>query len=1193
MAPPPAMRVLSSVVTQVFRVPYEERKLDSEFGEGESWRTCKNIMKDTGAHIEISSGKDKSLTFLVTGRNNEVTEARRKILSHFQTQASKQILIPKEHHRWVLGKKGEHLRELERETATKINVPNISEESDVITISGTKEGIEKAEHTIRTLSDEQSKKSKASVIVPKIYHPFILGPANETLNQMIEQTGVRINVPPQSVNKDEIIIIGEKEGVMAAKAKIEAIHQDMEKKCTTVSVEVPKLQHKHVIGNRGATIQEILRTTGVSVEMPPNDTTDTITLRGPSQTLGVALSMVYDKANSVRTVVIEAPAWIHKFIIGRKGVNIKELSTEYQSNIEFLDNKIKIEAHPEWVEKAKEHLESLINNYVTNLTYVELLVNPIHHKHIIGKSGANVNRLKEDLEVTISFEVRDGNNYVRIEGPIDGVQRAQIELQDQINKLDNEKEKTLNVDRTVLRAVRNIRGESIRDIKERFAQVTILFPALNDDSEIVRLRGPKDEVDKAAKYLVKFFEEVKESSFVMEVPIHKQFHKFIIGRGGVNIKKIRDETQTRIDLPAEGDNNDNIVITGKKANVLDARDRIEKIKNELADIVNEEITINPKFYNALIGTKGKLIANIMEECGGVLIKFPTPDSKSDKVTLRGQKEDVEKAKAQLLDLSSQRELSSYSEEVRAKNQHHRFLIGKNGVSIKKIRDSTGARIIFPSSNDEDKDIITIIGKKEGVIQAKAQLEAIIKEIDNVTEREINVEQRFHKNFVARRGELLHRISDDCGGVTISFPRQGTDSTRVTLKGAKEFIDAAVLRINEIVIDLENQVTIEVVIPQRHHRMVMGQKGSKVQRITSDFNVVVKFPDRDAVEPVDTELTNGDANGDVVRQTDIIRITGNNKKCELAKEALLKLVPVTEEINVAFDLHRSIIGQKGRDVRDLMNNYDVHIELSPQHERLDIIKVTGAADNVEEAKKAIFERVAKLEEDRKVRELRSFELKIEVEPEFHPKIIGRRGAVINKIRADHNVQISFPKKEDADEQQHVITIQGYEKDAHAAKDDIMKIVNELTDLYKEVVSIDDRIHSRIIGQRGRNVHKIMEDYKVDIKFPRSGDPDPCAVTITGQEDNVLEAKDHLLNLEEEFLQDVTDTVPTTTNAFSDVLEEAFSQRKPQQKPHGFVVQGAPWEKSAPNTESQIDFPDFGVSAPVATDQSISSAWGPRR
>jgi hypothetical protein len=46
-----------------------------------------------------------------------------------------------------------------------------------------------------------------------------------------------------------------------------------------------------------------------------------------------------------------------------------------------------------------------------------------------------------------------------------------------------------------------------------------------------------------------------------------------------------------------------------------------------------------------------------------------------------------------------------------------------------------------------------------------------------------------------------------------------------------------------------------------------------------------------------------------------------------------------QVDVPFDFHRSIIGQKGRDVRELMDRYDVHIVLSPADQRLDIIKVS--------------------------------------------------------------------------------------------------------------------------------------------------------------------------------------------------------------------------------------------------------------
>lgn len=1211
---PKNMRVGSSVVTQVFHVPCEDRKSsDSEnFGEGESLRTCQQIMKETGANIEISSGKDHSLTFLIKGKMSEVLDARRKILIHFQTQGNKQIPVPKEHHRVILGKKGERLRDLEKQTATKITVPNMMDESDIITISGTKEGIEKAEHEIRTMSDEQLKKASERFSVPKIYHPFIVGPYNENLNKLIEETGVKINIPPQSVYKDEIFVTGEKEGVLSAKAKIEAIYKDMEKKCSTVSVEVSKSQHRYVIGQRGSTIQEILQLTGVSVEMPPPDSnTDTITLRGPQTALGNALTVVYQKANSVKTIMFDAPSWIHKYIIGKKGANMKEFEQEYPNvNVFCLDNKIKLEGAPETVEKAQIYLEGVVRDYEKNYSYVVMTVNPNFYKHIIGKGGANINRIKDELKVMINIEEHEGKNNIRIEGPKDGVIKAQLELQEKIDKLENEKVKDVIIDHRLHRSIIGSKGEKIREIKDRYRSLQILIPGPNDNNDIVKLRGPKEEVDKCHKDLMKLVKEIQESSHVIEVPIFKQFHKFVIGKGGVNIKKIRDETQTKIDLPAEGDTNEVIVITGKKENVLDAKERIQKIQNELADIITEEVQIPPKYYNSIIGTGGKLITSIMDECGGVSIKFPSADSKSDKVAIRGPKDDVEKAKAQLLELTNERQLASFTAEVRAKQQHHKFLIGKNGASIRKIRDSTGARIIFPNNDDTDKEVITIIGKEENVKAAKQQLENIIKDIDNVTEDEISVEPKYHKHFVAKRGEILHRISEECGGVMISFPRPGVDSNRVTLKGAKECIEATKQRIQEIVDDLDAQITIEVFIPQKHHRNIMGSRGVKVQAVTSEFDVQIKFPDRDATDQVEGMVNGG--GDEVVRQCDIIQITGRKEKCEAAKQALINNIPITEEVNVAFDLHRSIIGQKGSGVREFMSRYDVHIELSAQDVKQDIIKITGTPSNVVDAKEALLKRVEELELSRKDRELRSFELKIEVDPDYHPKIIGRRGAVVNKLRADHQVNILFPKRED--ENDRIIIITGYEANANAAKDDILKMVGELNELTKETFDVDQRVHPRLIGQRGRNIRKIMEDFKVDIKFPKQGDDNLNAITVIGTEENVENAKDHILNLEEEYLQDVSDTMPSTyTHDFRQAIQDVFTTSGGKQGKQGFVVQGAPWQQqhgggggknngndigaSAPNTQSQEDFPDFGGrnSNMNSNDSSapISSAWGPRR
>lgn len=394
---------------------------------------------------------------------------------------------------------------------------------------------------------------------------------------------------------------------------------------------------------------------------------------------------------------------------------------------------------------------------------------------------------------------------------------------------------------------------------------------------------------------------------------------------------------------------------------------------------------------------------------------------------------------------------------------------------------------------------------------------------------MTVDPKYHKHFVARRGEVLHRISDDCGGVMISFPRSGVQSDKVALKGSKECIEAAKIRIQEIITDLDSRISIDCIIPQQHHRTVMGAKGHKVQGITADFDVQIKFPDKNNTTEYQQDETvhhmaNGDVNAETVRKCDVIRITGKEDNCWKAYQALKDLVPIKLDVEVPFDLHRSIIGQKGRDVKELMDRFDVHIVLSAAEDKEDKITITGAPANVENAKQAVLERVVELEADRKDRELKLFALHIEVNPEFHPKIIGKKGSVITKIRTDHDVLINFPKKGDPEE--HVITITGYEENAHRAKDDIMRIVNELNDMTKECVNLDARVHSRLIGTRGRNIRKIMEQYKVDIKFPRSEDPDPNLVTISGLEDNVFEAKDHLLNLEEEYVSSLFPSISLT-------------------------------------------------------------------
>uniref|UniRef100_A0A1E1X8G5 Putative vigilin n=1 Tax=Amblyomma aureolatum TaxID=187763 RepID=A0A1E1X8G5_9ACAR len=1207
------MHVKSSVITQIFHVPSEERRFretsSQRFGElGEQAKICADIMRDTQTTIEVSSSRDHSLTVLVTGRERNVALARAQVLRALQTQASGNIQIPKEHHRFILGKNGKKLAELEQNTATKITVPRTDDPSDFITISGTKEAIDRARDHIQKISEEKSKHGVEKLRIPRMYHPFVAGPNGNTVKALERDTNTRIRLDRED---DEITITGDKENVAKARDEIMTIYEDRKQHCQSVGVEVKKSQHKYVHGYRGQTLQELFEQTGVWVEVPPMESdVETIVLRGNPQDLGHALSLVYEKANSVRTVEIPAKSWMHKYIIGKKGENIKRITADYhKTHVDFCEdeNAIRVEGPTEELEAVKTALEEKVQEIQTTMDSVEIKVDPLYHRHIIGKSGSNVNRLKQELGVTVHVPADEERSpVVRLEGPPEGVAQAKAELLEMAHKLQNEVTRELCVEQRFHRTLIGAKGEAIQDVRRRFNQVNVTFPEPGSRNDKVLIRGPREDVEACYRHLSQTCQELQASSHRVDLMLFKQFLKHLQGKGRPLVRRIQQETEARIDLPTESSNSDVVMITGKKECVAAAKEKLLEAQKEQADVIEVHLMIPCHLHNAIIGAKGRLIHSIMEDCGRVQITFPQPESKSDRVTLSGPKDDVDRAKKQLLNLSNEKQLSSYTEEVRAQPKHHRFLIGKNGSNIRKVREKTGARIIFPTERDENQDTIVIVGKKEAVLDAKKQLEEMIESLEKVVEEEMHIDPKYHRHFVARRGEELQHIANEFGGVQVSFPRSGDHSDVVTLKGAKECVEGARKRILEIVQDLEARVTIECVIPQQHHRTIMGAKGHKVQRISQEFNVHIKFPERDFRERGET-LENGDVavNGDAaeeepgkVRKEDLILITGKQEDCEKAREALLALVPVTQEVEVPFKLHRFIIGQKGAGVRRLMEDHDVNITVPPQADESDTLVISGLADNVASAKEALLERVAQILEEEEDRKLRSFHLEVEVDPKYHPKIIGWRGAVVTKIRKDHNVQVQFPEKGE-----NVITIIGYEKNACAARDEILRIVKEWEDMVTKEIEIDHRVHSRLIGAKGRNIRRLMEQHKVEIKFPRPEDPNKDLVQVTGAEEDVEDALDYLKQFEDEHLEDILDQESYHLSRQSHSNNsggsggsggnnsQGWSETSPSSE--GFVVRGGPWEQRAPDTTSTQEFPSFSGGPALDSAPAKPVPWGPSR
>uniref|UniRef100_A0A915E188 K Homology domain-containing protein n=1 Tax=Ditylenchus dipsaci TaxID=166011 RepID=A0A915E188_9BILA len=257
--------IMSTEVTEAFKLSSNERA------------------SVTGTKIELCEAKDQSLTILITGKRQNVDDARGRLVRELQTQANVEVSIPKEYHGHIIGKEGSKLRSMEKDYLCRIYMPGRDEKSDVIRIVGPNEYIGEAARKIKEIGEEQAKQATEVLQIPRDFYPWVRGPFNETLDRIISLTYAKVNIPPPNSKNDTIIISGEREGVEQAAQEIRAIYESKKNTVKSLTCKVAKGQHRFIIGSKRSGIEEILRDTDVVVEVPAEDEeSDTLTLRGPA-----------------------------------------------------------------------------------------------------------------------------------------------------------------------------------------------------------------------------------------------------------------------------------------------------------------------------------------------------------------------------------------------------------------------------------------------------------------------------------------------------------------------------------------------------------------------------------------------------------------------------------------------------------------------------------------------------------------------------------------------------------------------------------------------------------------------------------------------------------------------------------------------------------------------------------------------
>ncbi|KAI9248211.1 hypothetical protein BDA99DRAFT_564828 [Phascolomyces articulosus] len=680
------------------------------------------VMSKTGTNIIASTNRSGTTTFLIQGSPVDVAKAKRELVAGLVVKRTVEIAVPAATRRFIIGTKGKNLQQIENKSGVRINFPprskdeeevEFSEDEKVnVTLVGDAAGIAIAKAEIDKIVSEKTAKQTIKIDdIDSKYYLHLAGPHNQAIKALEQELNVKIQMPPL-VGEEEsapIVVSGDKEKVQAAKQALEERYAQLQNKCRTAAIGIPKRQHKYLAGKDGVTLVEILEESGCTIELPPlDDPSEDITIRGPDERLIEGLSLVMAKARAVHVNVLDL-ADMHKNASNpvehgktmlkylRSRGKFSKIETEHNvqvgvpTNFATLGKSVPVE----FVSKEQnDAMDGYKAGYeacraLTPELFATVDIEPHLHRHIAVRHARQLQRIKSrhSVEIFIPDEKEEGGEIATISIVYEGkeTEGAKAALEATVNDIkkiaadsSDFVSKTLTISSQYHQTISGPNGTTLNAIiGGSESAVTVRFGSAND-ANAVNVRGPADEVTKAIAEINKVYEALKREEFVSSYStnftIPAAYSAHVIGKAGGNINKLKEELGVKIDISdsatANGDGEFktssnkknkhlqqkvNVVIQGIQTNVEAAKTRILVLVEELADQVTLNLNVPREFHRHLIGPNGRYVRKL-EDKYNVYVKFPktangtASPSDENTITIRGRKKDASSAKEELQEL---------------------------------------------------------------------------------------------------------------------------------------------------------------------------------------------------------------------------------------------------------------------------------------------------------------------------------------------------------------------------------------------------------------------------------------------------------------------------------------------------------------------------------------------------------------
>ncbi|KAI7902366.1 uncharacterized protein BX663DRAFT_473491 [Cokeromyces recurvatus] len=520
---------------------------------------------DVKIHIPaviVDGNTNRETAISISGDKEKVQAAKQALEKSYadieNSSRTIAIAIPKRQHKYLYGKNGETLKEILNESGCTVELPPTEDPSENVTIRGLDADLvkgltvvmEKARAVHVSVFDltENYKSSGDALKYARAALKYLL--VKKSFKKIENDHNVQVNVPQaDELDKSvylEFVSKAEKDAALAQLAVSKLLNQLTPEVFSYVEVK-PYLHH-YIQKSHYSALERIQSTHHVTIIVPneeENSANILVVFSGEDKSnVKAALDAAADELNKIvkdcSDYIFKStsiPIKFHELIRGPKDTTLNAIVGETDAIVRFGPNdKVEIRGLTKEVNQVTANLqkafEAVQKEDYTKPYTEEFFIPANFSAHIIGKSGSNINKLKDDLGVKV--DIGESNKTeekivsknkknvtpvkVVIQGPRINVESAKERINSQVASLADQVTLSLKIPKEFHRHLIGPNGRYVKKLEDKY-NIFIKFPkSTNHDNESpntnkpdeITVRGGKKDCHAAKEELMELYEYEKE-----------------------------------------------------------------------------------------------------------------------------------------------------------------------------------------------------------------------------------------------------------------------------------------------------------------------------------------------------------------------------------------------------------------------------------------------------------------------------------------------------------------------------------------------------------------------------------------------------------------------------------------------------------------------------------------------------------